>query len=162
MPLLLPTMINEILKMTDETNGAFVGWPENNEQTAANWAAAARAYFEGIVVPTVSPAAFPAGESAFASVMTPALLLPPPATAGAMAAAFAAFAAAIVANALPTPPGVALPPPAPLIPFTVADLLPTTDAVYAATSLATKIDIWARTGTFTPATPPGAPPIPWS
>lgn len=162
MPLLSSVLQSQILTITDPDNGAFGGFPETPSEVGARWAAAARSYFAGITVPVVLPTAFTAGEQAFASAMSAAVATG--AGADGLKNGFVAFAAAIAANVAPSPPGVAVPPvgPPPIVFTPPVPPLGPLSASDAAQQLALQVDGWARTGTFTPQTPPGSPPSPWT
>lgn len=131
---------------------SYVGWagyPANPAAAGVRWAAAFRAYFDGIAVPPgITALQQAAGQAAFAGIF-----LPNPVTGD--GAALLASAAAAYALALTAPSGVTVPPPLPL----VVSLVPTADGFAAAAALATTIDAWARTGTYTA---PAGVPVPWS
>lgn len=154
------TLSSQILTLTDPDNGAFVGFPENVQETADNWAAVARGYLSQLTVPATLPSAFDSGESAFAASMKAALQGGAPLSGlEGLKSGFVAFAASIVTNVAPTPLGVTVVPPGPpAIVFSPPGAL---SVQAAAQQLASQIDVWVRTGTFTPQTPPGAAPTPW-
>lgn len=163
MPINSATMTAEMLKLTDQTNGGFVGFPPDIQTTADNWAAAVEAFFLELAVPAVVPGTQAAGRSAFSSTMA-GLLSVPGGGLAALDAGFVAFAGVIVGGIIPAS-GVATPPPAgPNIGLILASFVavPTGDPNPPAAAMGSGILAWAKTGMFTPAAPPGAPPVPWS
>jgi hypothetical protein len=167
MPLVVATLTQEILKLTDKTRSDFKGFPMvltpagaidvagTNNKVATNWSVAAQVFFSTIVVPPVLPPVVAAGAAAFKSSMF-GLLGPPgsPTAAAALAAGFTAFAAIIASGA--TIP-VAIPPPAPLI---IPIGPPILDPTIPAANIAAAVFAWAITGTY--GVPPAPPSIPWS
>ena len=89
MPLVPAVLIEEILKMNDDTRGDFIGWPmvldalgaidtpASQELAAQNWANAAGVYLATISVPPGAVAGVPAAVVAFKSAMAPLLAAPP-------------------------------------------------------------------------------------
>lgn len=150
MPLAPNILYEEILKVTDATNPSFVGWPTvsiggqvdvaaSRILASSNWATAFERYLGQATLPPVTPAALSAFRGAFivAGVV--------PTLEQAIIAGTAAFAAA-------TP--TALPPSGPLVLGLGA---PQSDPRVVATTIASIVDPWMRTGLF------GAPvPLPWS
>jgi hypothetical protein len=164
MPLVASILQGEILKLTDQRLGDFVGFPAvivggvldvvaTNDLVATNWSNAVSVYILGITNPIVSPPTIVAAVAAFKAAMF-GLLGPPGSPTGAVAltAGLAALAAVIAAG---SPPFVVTPPP----PFVAPLLPPIPDPAPPASTLAAAIDAWARTGL---ASIPPAPPIPWS
>lgn len=140
------TLTAEILKLTDETNPDFVGFPPDNETTAINWAAAISAYLATLTTPPGGGLAAVAAEGTAASAMEAAL------DAGGIGLVelFAAFGVAIavipvsvagVFSLTPLPPSALVGPPA--------------------ASLAGDATKWVAAGTWT-APAPGSSPIPWA
>ncbi len=163
MPLNSATMTAEMLKHTDETNTGFAGFPPDIQTTADNWAAAVEAFFDELVVPVVIPGTQALGRSAFSSAMA-GLLSVPGGSLAALDAGFVAFAGVVVAGIIPLS-GVATPPPSgPAIGTILASsvAVPAGDPNPPAAAMGSGILAWAKTGMFTPAAPPGAPPVPWS
>lgn len=117
------------------------------------WANAFVRYFALIAPPSTTVTA--AGTALQAQLASAFAL---PAAAPAMDAAFTAFALTIGAGMLPA--FIAVPPPTPVnwaLLFT--EPYPATAAL-AAQKIASALDVWARTGTATPAL--GGAPIPWT
>lgn len=133
---------------------SFEGYPDSSVATGLSWAGALSRYFSELTVPAgVTELHCTTAAAAFAPLFQPdpalgnALVLLP--------AALTAYTASLAT--LPTPLAVAtLPPPAPLL-LALADTSVTAEE--AADIIATTIDTWARTGTFTA---PGVAPVPWS
>ena len=118
---------------------------------AREWADAMQAYAADIVPPSTTVVA---AAAALKGSLASAFALPSASTA--VDAAFLAFATAIgggMAGFTPAPP---------LAPLSVATLLGATAATHAdaATSFASTIDVWMKTGTATPI--PSGPPANWS
>ena len=148
MPLVMTTLRDGLRKYIDPDYSGYTGFPADAAAVGLAWGDAVKGYMETMVAPAgVLPAAHTAGKAAFAAVFQPtfedvALVK--------LQAALLAYAALMI-----PPVGVAVPPPGPLtITFTV-----TSDGNAAATTIATAIDLWMRTGTYT--VPPAAP-VPWS
>lgn len=167
MPLDPATLTHEILRLTDQTLSDFVGWPKvllpdgsldvagTNALVAQNWANAARAFFQTMVVPPVLPPVLDAAAASFATAMAGALGPPgAPTAAAALAAGFGAFAVTVALGAVPP---VAVPPPAPLVPPIGP---PTALAEPPAALLAVAVFAWAKTGLY--GVPPQPPSVPWS
>jgi hypothetical protein len=147
MPLNSGTLLAAILVTTDPSNPGFLGWPPGPDAVRERWSGVALAYFGGLVAPAVVPGTHAAAAAAMAAAM--GLPLGP----AALVNGLAAYAATVAAGAVPGV--VATPPPAPV---TLPALPPTADALAPALALATVIDAWARTGTWTT----GGPPAFWS
>lgn len=144
-----PTALRDALRYV--TDPSFVGWagyPGTPTAVGIAWGAAIRTYFNGIAAPPgITPAQHDAAQAAFAAIFQPVwygdgLAL--------LNSALAAYAAQMVPGA-----GVATPPPV----SPAWSLVATLDGFAAATTIATVIDAWARTGTYTP---PSGPVVPWS
>ena len=164
MPLNALTMTNAVLKLTDQTVPGFVGFPTDDATTAANWADAAKDFFDELVTPLVIPGTQAAGRDAFAAAME-GLLAVPQGGAAALDAGFVAFAGVIALGVAPVPAGVTVPPAGgPAIGLLLASFIaiPVSDPNLPAAEMGSGILAWAETGTFTPAAPPGAPPVFWS
>jgi len=73
MPLVPGKLAAEVLRLTDESNPAFVGWPATTEEAAANWAAAVGAYLSDLTLPpgagVASAASAPAAGLAMAGAL---------------------------------------------------------------------------------------------
>lgn len=149
------TLRAEVLKLTDSTDPNFVGFPETAEQTAANWAHAARVFFEELLAFVVLPGTHDIAEEAFhaASVATVSL---PGAGAAALDSGFAAYAGALAAGVTPGT-GAAVPPPGPLA-LATAIPLPVPTPGPPAAAIGAHVLAWASTGSFTPT---GGSAIPW-
>jgi hypothetical protein len=156
MPLLAAFLISELRKTVDPNFGGFLGFPQNDPDTAERWADAYYQYMLTISYPALNPLSI-AGLIAAKEAMRVALAgmsLP----LGAIALfpiAFAAFASTFAASTAPT--YLSVPPPAALVlPFTL-----TPDGLVAATAIGEAIDLWTKTGTSAVVAPPG-PVTPWS
>ena len=147
MPLNFADFQSEMLKITDQSDPGFTVFPATAAEVAQRWAACTRSYFEGMAAPTLLP-----GAHALAEItMRAAMAVPTPAS---LVAGFSAYAATLALNA--TPGLIVVPPAVPL----VLPALPSTDNPHPpALAIATTVDTWARTGTWTPG---GPPPAPWS
>jgi len=154
MPLNPATLIDRIRRFSDETHAEFVGFPETPVEVAQRWAEALSAYFDELTLPALIPGATSLAGAALQAAMPPLVAPVPGAGPAALQAGFAAFTAALVPGALPA---MAVPPPAP---FVAPPLPPVTDATAAATTLASAVDLWARTGLS--GVPPAPPVTPWS
>lgn len=181
MPLLLPALKAEILKIIDSTHPEFVGWPivfdesgvvdlsASNVKAASNWANAARVYFsQGIVpgevpipigMPIIKPGTHDLAVTAMTGAMASQLDLNSPTSPTGFIAlnlGWMAYASELALGVVPgtgviTAPAVLVIAPLPIVPP------PTPEA--AATKMAGEIDLWARTGTATPLI---GPPVLWS
>jgi len=153
---LSPTVMQtEVLKMTDESRGDFVGWPESAPETAANWAAACRAFFTQISAPPINPAIHGAAEQAFIAASVGTISVPG-GGAAALDLGFQVYAATMIAGVIP--PAIAIPPVVPPLLATVL-IAPVPSAQGVAVTLGAKIYTWAITGTFT--VPPAPAVLPW-
>lgn len=177
MPLIASTLINEIRTFSDPYFENFLGFPEDMIDTARQWAAAIKEYMLSITTPIALPGVADLAETAMFNAMsaitsgfTALAAIPPPpppavspATligANSLGAGLAAFAAVYALPAsIATGTGIVV---APTTPFVPPASPPTDNGLVSATNLANAIDIWFKTGTFTPATPPGSPPILWA
>lgn len=162
MPLVPQVLIDEVLKITDETNEDFLGFPlffidddpdlgpddERNLQTTAdNWANAVGLYLSGLTAPPGAGGIASASVSIAATAMKEALedggepLTP----------LVDAFGAAIDAalSALSSVAGA----------FSLTPVPPIDEALPPATSFAGDVTTWVSLGMFTP---PGGSPTPWS
>jgi len=146
---LSPTTLRDGLRaFMDPAYGGFTSYPADAPAVGVAWAAALRGYFDGLATPPgITGAQQDAAEAAFAAAFQPTFATP---AIPLLNAALASYAALLV-----SPTGVTTPPPG--SPTFV--LVNTDDGNVAATTLATAIDLWARTGTYTP--PAGAP-TPWA
>jgi hypothetical protein len=154
MPLLLPTLVDELRKIIDNEFSGFEGFPTNDVQTADRWAAAFGTYMVGITNPPPGAGTI-AGHSAGRSAMAAALagMSVPGLAIVLLPLGFAAYAAAFAGT---TAPFVSGPPPAPL----VMPPLPPASGLVAATALAAVIDAWTRTGLT--GLPPASPAPGWA
>lgn len=137
----------------DKEYPEFSGFPTSSAAVGLAWGNALNQYFKDAAIPPgITDARLNAAKAAFAAIFQPsatlqnALLLFP--------TAMTAYATALIA--LPAPIPGALIPPAPLVLVLPA---PTNTAEVAANAIATLVDTWARTGTYTV---PPAGPVPWS
>jgi hypothetical protein len=153
MPLSQPKLKDSLRIILDKDYLGFSGFPTTSAEVGLAWGEALNKYFEDIAVPAgITGERLAAAKSAFAVIFVPTFAAP---TALALfSTAMTAYAATLVA--VPAPIPGALPPPAPL---TLNPLPNTTSAEVAANTIATAVDVWARTGTLT--LPPAAP-VPWS
>lgn len=150
------TLRDQILRLTDANDPGFVGFPSSAEQTATNWAAAARVFFEELTAFAVIPGTHDVAEEAFYSASVASISLPG-AGAAALDAAFAAYAGALAAGVAPGS-GAAVPPPGPLA-IATAIPLPVSTPGPPATAIGAHVKAWSATGTFTPT---GGSAIPWA
>lgn len=157
MPLLQPLLEAELLKVIDPENPGFVGYPPDLATGAANFGTAFQTYFLGLVVPPEGPALAQAQVGTFVSTLiaqcTPLITATEPPSVSPFVPAITLYVAAIASG---VSVGSALPPPAPLV-------LPITNFeshAEAAQTIASAVDLWVRTATYTPPVPPT--PVPWS
>lgn len=148
MPLDPSAAVAEVRKIADPTHPSH-SWPSSAAAAATRWAAAVRAYFNGLVAPSLVPGTLDAAEAAMVAAFDPTTGL------AGLQAGLAAFAGAVVAGIVP---GLAAtPPPAPPVwgPLTV-----TSNGAARSAQIGAALDAWARTG-LTGALP-GPPSNPWS
>jgi hypothetical protein len=162
MPLVAAVLEAEMLKLTDENDSGFVGFPATTEDAAVNWANALSIYLIAMTNPPVAAAAVPAArataEQAYIDAVNDgdnpldAVLV---AYVDAISTAAKAVPTAVVVDPIGDPP-IAIA----LAPFIVA---PTSDPGPPAQQTALGVQAWLITGQFG-LPPPGAPPpgTPWS
>lgn len=163
MPLIAAVLQSEILKLTDPNNAEFAGYPADTATAASNWSNAFRTYFFTLSIPPP-----PIGETA-ANIAQPLAVT---AYINAVAAGenpldpiVVQYSRAIATTTAATGLGVASEPIGdPPIAAAVAPFIasPTNDPSGPALAISTAVQVWALTGLFTPAVPPGSPPVPWS
>lgn len=173
MPLLVPTLVDAILKLTDKTHAGFVGFPVvkllvppyydktgTNALVAHNWAVATLAFFKDISIPVINPIILGPAQTAFEQAMSAALNAPGALSIKALGLGLDAFAK-VLATGLVLP-GLALPPLPGTFQYTPLPPAPGTPppqvTQQAALGLATAIFSWSKTATFTP---PAGSPVPW-
>lgn len=162
MPLIPNALVDEVLKITDQTNPEFLGFPvffvdddpelgpddeRNNQATADNWANAVGSFLTTLTAPPGAGVAAQAAIPLAADAMKAAL----EGGSDGLTELVGAFGAAIelAGAAFATTQGE----------FSLSALPPTTDPVPPATSLEADVTTWVAAGTFTP---PGGSPTPWS
>lgn len=155
MPLLATTLFDAVIRMTDKDHPDFVGFPATYDDAAANWAAAARAFFEQASVPNVSQLtpliAHDLCEDAMRAVLGPLFAAQTPTC---LNDGFAIYAGLLAANVIV---GVGVPPPAPLA-IPIQPIFPPPTAETAALALAAAVYGWAITGSVVL---PGPIVVPW-
>ena len=153
MPLIAGDLIASVLKITDQTNPEFLGFPVGPDEEAINttvsenWANAVGDFLSTLVQPPGSGLAAQAAIPGAAAAMKAAL----EAGAPGLSELVTAFGAAIelAGAAFATKQGS----------FSLTPLPPTSDTVAPATSFEADVTRWVAAGTFTP---PGGSPTPWS
>lgn len=140
MPLLPSVLQQELLKVMDDTNPQFKGFPETVEDVANNWSNAIDLYAKGVIPASLSA---PLAKQAMYGVMLG--MNAPLAGLVIFPSAFTAYAVALGSGMQPTFTGV--PPPAP-INLTPAFAVPFEAPISTRVSvMAGIIDLWFRTGT---------------
>lgn len=140
MALVLTTLQNGILSLTDADNPQFVGFPSSVAQAAQNWAGVINDYAQLVTPPSATASA---AEQALVGVL---------AAASGQDAWLAAFPAALTAYAAAlgggmAPAYVATPPPVPIQLDPAIQLGANgAEAAVVAPILATIIDLWFKTG----------------
>ena len=149
MPLNSNTLRDGLRKDVDPAFSGYVGFPADAAGVGTAWASAVRGYFEGVTNPPgITSVQQASAEAAFAAIFQPTF-------SGADALALLNSALTAYAAVLVPPTGATVAPPgSPTITLSL-----TSDGNVAATTIATAIDTWARTGTYTP---PGGAPTPWA
>lgn len=148
MPLDSSVAVTEVRKISDPTHPAHV-WPSSAGAAATRWAAAVRAYFDGLAAPALVPGTLDLAEAALAAAFDPSAGI------AGLQAGLSAFAGAVVAGIAPGL--VATPPPAPPV---WGSLTNTSDGTARSTQIGQALDAWARTGLA--GVLPGSPSNPWS
>lgn len=162
MPLNPATLLNAILRRTDQTRADFVGFPADNTTSAMNWAMVASEYYRESVAPFLAPVTS-IGEQAFtATYLTQIGGTPGPVPLGLLAldTSFQAYVIAVAGAVLSIIPGSITTPPVGLPGIPGLLTVPTSDPVAPATTLSTTLDLWSRTGTF--ALNALVAPVPWN
>lgn len=162
MPLIPTTLSSGLLKLTDPDDPGFLGFPANAEEAGNNWATVFESYLITQTIPPPPTAQLAA--TAGRSLAVQAFVAASNSGANPLDAILLAYVTQIV---LLTPPalGVSAPPPGTppvalaLLPFIA---VPIADPRPPALAIAATVQAWLMTGTFTPVTPPGAPPQLWA
>lgn len=154
MPLLQPTLVQEVLKLVDQNNPQFLGFPPTLQGAAVNWGNAV-AFYASTIVPV--SATISAAQAAFVARLNQINLT----TQNGQEMFHLAFIDFAVALAPGMAGFVAVPPVAILNLYPIfASTLNHQNVQAFANEFATTVDTWFRTGTATPVS--GGPVIPWS
>ena len=147
-------IVPEVLKLTDETNPDFVGFPEGetpeeiNEVVSENWANAVAIGLGGLVTPPGAGAVAAGAVGPAAAAMKVALEAGTPG----LVELVTAFGAAIELALAPLAPVQGT--------FLLTPLPPTDDPNPPALSFELDVVKWVALGLWTP--PPVGPPLPWT
>ncbi len=152
----------EMLKLTDENDGGFVGFPPTTEDAAVNWANALSVYLVTMTNPPVAAVAVPAARATAEQAYIDAV----ESGDNPLDAVLVAYVDAISTAAQAVPTAVVVDPVGdPPIAPALADFIvnPTSDPGPPAQRTSLAVQAWLITGQFG-LPPPGAPPTgtPWS